>query len=244
VQHALKANWLYELPFGQEQRFGSHFGPVLDRLVGGWSIDGVARIQTGQMLDFGDVRVVGMSVEEFRKAVGLRVGANGQVYILPQDIIDNTVKAFNVSATSPDGYGATGAPTGRYLAPANGPSCIETEPSYGDCGVRSLVVNGPPLVRFDLSLIKRVRVKGNVNFEFRGELLNAFNTPYFDPAAAQTRGMPLGFTTNFTAPQGPFQTATPYSNSTAGNSSDSFRLTQLLGDNTSRIVQLVFRVRW
>jgi hypothetical protein len=99
-------------------------------------------------------------------------------------------------------------------------------------------------VRFDLSLIKRIRLKGNVNFEFRGELLNAFNTPYFDPANAATRGIPLGFTTNYTAPGGPFQTATPYSNSTAGTSSDSFRLTQLLGDNTSRIAQLVFRVRW
>jgi hypothetical protein len=244
VQHAFKANWLYELPFGQEQRFGRNFGPVVDRLIGGWSIDGVARIQTGQMLDFGDVKVVGMSIDEFRKAVGLRVGANGQLFLLPQDIIDNTVKAFNVSPTSASGYSALGVPTGRYLAPANGPDCIETEPGYGDCGQRSLVVNGPPLVRFDLSLIKRIRVKGNVNFEFRGELLNAFNAPYFDPANAATRGIPLGFTTNYTAPGGPTQTGTPYSNSTAGTSADSFRLTQLLGDNTSRIVQLVFRVRW
>jgi hypothetical protein len=242
VQHAFKANWLYELPFGREQKFGSNLGPVLDRVIGGWSIDGVARIQTGEMMDFGNVRLVGMSVDEFRKAVNLRVGANGQLFILPQDIIDNTVKAFAVSATSSTGYGALGVPAGRYLAPANGPDCIETAPSYGDCGVRSLVVNGPPLVRFDLSLVKRVRVKGNVNFEFRGEFLNAFNTPYFNPAS--TTGTPLGFTTNFTAPQGPILVATPYSNSIAGTSSDSFRLTGLLGDNTNRIIQLVFRVRW
>ena len=47
--------------------------------------------------------------------------------MLPQDIIDNTVKAFSVSATSASGYGKLGAPTGRYLAPANGPDCIEID---------------------------------------------------------------------------------------------------------------------
>ena len=85
---------------------------------------------------------------------------NGQMFILPDDIIQNTVQAFAVSATSANGYGALGAPTGRYLAPANGPDCIETSPGYGDCGVRSLIVNGPRLVRFDLSAVKRVQDPG------------------------------------------------------------------------------------
>jgi hypothetical protein len=81
-------------------------------------IDGVARIQTGEMLDFGNVRLVGMSQDDFRKAVGLRYADNGQVFILPDDIIQNTVRAFNVSAPSPTGYSALGVPSGRYLAPA------------------------------------------------------------------------------------------------------------------------------
>ena len=29
--------------------------------------------------------------------------------------------------------------------------------------------------------MKRVPIKGRVNFEFRAELLNAFNTPWFTP---------------------------------------------------------------
>ena len=57
--------------------------------------------------------------------------------MLPQDIIDNTVKAFSVSATSATGYGAQGAPSGRYFAPANGPDCIEVAAGFGDCGLRS-----------------------------------------------------------------------------------------------------------
>jgi hypothetical protein len=243
VQHALKGNWVYDLPFGRERRWGSNAGGLLDALIGGWEFDGVARMQTGEMLDFGNVRVVGMSIDEFKQSVGLRVAPNGQLFILPQDIIDNTVKAFQVSATSANGYSALGAPTGRYLAPANGPDCIETAPGYGDCGVRSLVANGPRLMRFDLSLVKRFRLRGRATAEFRSELLNAFNRPYFNPAS--TGGTPLGMTTTFAAPQGAFAyNGTPTSNAVAGTSADSFRLTQLLGDNTSRIVQLVWRVRW
>jgi len=247
VQHAFKTNWIYELPFGREQRWASTGSALKEAFVGGWSLDGVARIQTGEMLDFGNVRLVGMSVDEFRKAVGLRYAENGQVYILPDDIIQNTVRAFNVSATSANGYSALGVPTGRYLAPANGPDCLETSPGYGDCGVRSLVVNGPPLVRFDIGASKRVKIHGPVTFEFRAEMLNAFNKPYFNPGS--TAGTPLGFTSTFfpNGGQGPVaNNGTLTSNTTVGTSADSFRLTQLLGvdNNTARIVQLVWRVRW
>ena len=42
-------------------------------------------------------------------------------------------------------------------------------------------MTGPRLVRFDLSAVKRVPIKGRVNFEFRAEFLNAFNHPWFEP---------------------------------------------------------------
>ena len=128
---------------------------------------------------------------------------------------------------------------------------LDSKPaSYGDCGIRSLVVNGPGLVRFDLAAVKRIRIHGSVNFEFRAEMLNAFNRPYFN--SGSTAGVPLGFsTTLLTTPQGP-AIGTPVGggannqtgNQQAGTSADSFRLTSLLGDNTSRIMQLIWRVRW
>ena len=82
--------------------------------------------------------------------------------MLPQDVIDNTVKAFSVSATHR--LQRQGAPTGRYLAPANGPDCIEVATGYGDCGINQLIVRGPMLYRFDLSAEKRIPIKGRVNF--------------------------------------------------------------------------------
>lgn len=72
-------------------------------------------------------------------------------------------------------------------------------------------------------------------------MLNALNHPYFNPAS--TGGTPLGFTTTTTGPNGPGG-GQPTVNTTAATSPDNYRLTDLLGDNQSRIVQLVWRVRW
>jgi hypothetical protein len=184
VRHAFKTDWVYELPFGRGRRFGSNAGAVLDRIIGGWSFAGTARIQSGEVVDFGNVRLVGMTVDELKKLYGLyeypqvfTQNAPMRFYRLPQDIIENSQRASAVSATSATGYGPLGPPTGRYVAPANGPDCIEVAAGFGDCGTRVLEIVGP-MVRFvDLSVVKRVTITGRINAEFRGEFLNAFNHP-------------------------------------------------------------------
>jgi hypothetical protein len=187
VAHAFKANWTYELPFGQGRRFGSSSGPWMDRLIGGWSFDGVARIQSGRDLQLQGVRLVGISEEDFAKEFKIRFDDEGQVvYNLPQDIIDNTVKAFSVSATSATGYGSDGAPSGRYIAPGFGPDCISAVDNINECTPDPINVRGPRLVRFDLSAVKRTTIKGRVNAEFRAEMLNAFNTPWFTPVLSSS----------------------------------------------------------
>ena len=110
--------------------------------------------------------------------------------------------------------GALGPPTGRYLAPANGPDCIETIANgYGDCGERSVVVTGPMYQRWDISAAKRTRLWGRTNFEFRADLINAFNHPNFTPVI-----------------------------STSTNA-DNYRITGVQ-ENSSRIIQLVTRFSW
>src|SRR4029450_6026691 len=94
------------------------------------------RMQSGRLIDFGNVRLVGMSRKELQKMVKLRFDDAGKaIYMLPQDVIDNTITPLPATAPSPTGYGALGAPTGRYLAPANGPDCIElTDPNLRRVG--------------------------------------------------------------------------------------------------------------
>ncbi len=111
------------------------------------------------------------------------------IYNLPKDIIDNTIKAFSTSPTSATGYGA-GAPTGRYLAPANTANCLQVV--AGTCAPLNLYVNGPMFTRIDLSMVKRVRITERVNFEMRGEFLNAFNHINFNGVTGASSSATLG----------------------------------------------------
>jgi hypothetical protein len=185
LRHAFKVNWVYELPVGRGKMLFGKSGDLVDRLIGGWEFDGAARIQSGQLFDLsasnaGPVNLVGMTMKDLRDVYKLRFDDDKKiVYMLPQDIIDNTIRAFSVSATSATGYSGA-APTGRYLAPANGPNCIQVY--SGQCAPQNVFVTGPKFTRFDLSLVKRVKFTERFNFELRGEFLNAFNNVnFFNP---------------------------------------------------------------
>jgi hypothetical protein len=183
VTHGLKATAVYDLPFGRDHRFNSDAGAVMDRIINGWQVSGTMRMQSGRLLDLGNVRVVGMSQKEVQSMFNIRKESGTIIYAWPQDVIDNTIKAWSTSATSVTGYGALGAPSGRYFAPANGPDCVETiANAYGDCGVRTLVVTGPLILNLDLSVRKTVKIVGRANYQFILDVFNALNRVNFVPA--------------------------------------------------------------
>lgn len=192
LPQAFKINWVYELPFGQSRMLFSNVGRHLDRVIGGWELQGTGRIQSGNLWDFGNVVLVGMTDQDLRNAVGLRFDdANRIVYYLPQDIIDNSYKAYNYSVNSSGVSGYTaGDPTGRYIAPAGMGNCVQIV--SGDCAPLHHYIRGPRLTRIDLSLVKRFRFSESKNFELRGEFLNAFNYINFNGYSSLT-GSSLSF---------------------------------------------------
>jgi Carboxypeptidase regulatory-like domain/TonB-dependent Receptor Plug Domain len=215
ITHQVKTNFVYELPFGRGRRWGGNANGVVDRVVGGWQLGVVSKIQSGRLVDLGNVRLVGMNRADVQKIYKLRFDDAGkQLYMFPQDIIDNTILAFAVSPTSASGY-ANAAPTGRYFAPANGPDCIEVAGAFGDCGTGNLVVTGPTFKAHDIRVSKRTTITGHVNLEFATELLNAFNHPNFLPIGG------LGSSTI-----------------------TGYQLTSLSGTDTRRTIQFVGRVNW
>ncbi|HMX24187.1 MAG TPA: hypothetical protein PKC13_01080, partial [Blastocatellia bacterium] len=227
ITHALKVNWIYELPFGRNKMFGSGVGAGLDRLVGGWEFHGAARVQSGTPYNFGNVQLVGLTRSELQKAAKIRFDDAGKiVYHLPQDIIDNTRRAFNVSATSADGYSTLGAPTGRYIAPASSGGCIES--FTGQCGTTNLILYGPNFARYDLSIVKKTKITERVNFEFRAEFLNAFNNINFI----------VGNPANDTNVIGGF------ANATFGQVTQAYRDLSTTNDPGGRLIQLVGRINF
>jgi hypothetical protein len=191
--HALKLNWSYELPFGQGKKWGGGASRALNAVIGGWSFDGTGRIQSGNILDYGNVRLVGWTDKQLQdniKVYKIPDATNPKitrVYMLPQDFINNTILAYQISATSATGYsGAT--PTGAYFAPiSSDPACLQVY--RGACGNGGVItpsatpthryVNGPMFVRFDLGLTKRFDLTRKVNGELRLEALNAFDAINF-----------------------------------------------------------------
>jgi hypothetical protein len=215
VRHIFVTNAVYELPFGQGKPFGGNVGQWKQRLIGNWTVSTVVRVQSGRMVDFGNVNMVGFTKEDLqgfyatRKVTDPANPYRTLVYMLPQDVIDNTIKAYSFNAT---GYSA-GAPTGKYFMPASGPNCLETASnSYGDCGQRSVIVQGPKVVRVDFSLIKEVQIVKRAVFRFEWMVFNLFNNVNYNPV------------------------------SYVGSVSDSYQTTGAI--DQSRTMQLAFRVTW
>jgi hypothetical protein len=190
-------------------------GQWKQRLIGNWTVSTVVRVQSGRMVDFGNVKMVGFTQKDLQGMYQTRIVTDpanqyrSLVYMLPQDVIDNTIKAFSFNAT---GYSA-GAPEGRYFKPASGPSCLETASnSYGDCGSRSLIVQGPMVARVDLSIIKEVQIVKRAVFRYELMVFNLLNNVNFNPV-------------NY-----------------VGSVNDSYQTTGAI--DQSRTVQMAFRVTW
>jgi hypothetical protein len=227
ITHGFKANWIYELPFGRGKQFLANSSGVVNHLLGGWAIHGTGRVQSGTPFNFGNVRLVGMTRNELQKEIGLRFDDGAKlIHYLPQDIRDNTIRANNVSATSATGFGTGGPPTGRYIAPANFPGCIEA--FAGQCGFTRVMMYGPHFTRFDISAVKRVNLTERVNVELRGEFLNAFNNINFI----------IGNPANDTNTIGGFGSAN------FGQVTAAYQDTSTTNDPGGRLVQLVLRINF
>ncbi len=187
VRHAFKYQFDWQIPVGRGQRYGADLHPLLNAIIGGWSLNGVGRVQA-RTLDFGNVRLVGMTQRDLQKMWKYYKITNPdtgrtEVWMLPQDVILNTRRAFSVSNTTLDGYSTSlGPPEGRYLAPANTADCIQIR--AGDCGVpRTLILRAPWFSRVDIGATKRFDLRGTMNIELRVDVLNLFDNVNFNPVA-------------------------------------------------------------
>jgi hypothetical protein len=231
VRHAIKTQWDWQVPVGRGQRLGGSMNPILQAIAGGWSINGVGRIQA-RTIDLGNVRLVGMTRDELQKMYNFDIRINPDnglrtVYMLPDEVILNTRRAFSVSSTTASGYSASlGDPVGRYLAPANSATCLQIQ--AGDCAPRTLLLRAPWFTRFDLGVTKQFPIHGRTNFELRVDVLNVLDNINFDPAGAAGSNP----ATNAGTGTGIFQTTTAYT-----DLSNTY-------DPGGRVGQIMFRINW
>jgi hypothetical protein len=223
VRHAIKTLWDWQIPVGRGQRFAANLSPWLDGVIGGWSFRGGGRVQA-TMSDFGNVRLEGMTAKDLQDMFTFDVridpsSGRRTVYTLPDDVILNTRRAFSLDPTTLNGYSTTlGAPTGRFIAPANSAGCVQLK--AGDCAPRTLLIRTPWFRRFDVGLSKKVALRGSFNIEVTVEVLNLFDNINFNPVANPGAGATI------------FQTSSAYT-----DPSNSY-------DPGGRLGQLMFRMNW
>ena len=179
--HALKMVWNYQVPVGRGQRFGANMSSWLDHVVGGWEWSGTSRIQSNTSVFRG--LLVGMSAKDLQEAFKIRITRNEttgvlEVRSMAQDIIDESIKAFDTSATSATGYGSLGPPSGRYMAPAGDLGCMNL--FVGDCGEKEYFFYHPKFVRFDMTLRKKFPIGGRRVFSLQIDVLNVFDNINFN----------------------------------------------------------------
>jgi hypothetical protein len=198
VRHAVKFQGDWMLPIGTGERFGGNMGALANALAGGWSLNVVGRLQT-TVQDLGNVQLVGMSVKDLQDVYKFYRKENSatnidEIWMLPEDIVLNTRRAYSTSNTTLNGYSASlGAPEGRYIAPANSATCIQVK--AGDCAPRSVFLLSPWFKRFDFGVQKEVGVGGTMNFQVRFDLLNVFDNPNYNPVANPGTGATIFRTT-------------------------------------------------
>jgi hypothetical protein len=214
IRHGFKLNYVYELPAGKGKRFLHSGNAIVQKAVEGWQISGVSRVQSGSpdritgrstfnQADNGVV-LYNMTASELNEAIKTRktTGSNGfgLVYFLPQDLIDNSLAAWEVG-------GKTLANLDRskpYIGP-------QTDP--GKLGYR-VYMYSPWQARFDVSLAKMTRIAEGKTLEIRAQALNVVNSANFLIGAAGNEVNTGSVTASFG------QTRNAYRDITVSGSSD------------------------
>lgn len=182
VRHSAVFSYVFELPFGRGRRFLDR-GGIIDRLVGGFQINGIQRYRSGTPLT---VFVAG-SGRDFIDLLGyggnLRPNLTGQPFLADDPTIPNvntSVRYINQAAfVAPPSYTGTTAAIGsaEYAAFYANPARFlgTAAPTYNDLRTQNFYTE-------DLSIMKKTRITETTAIEIRIEFFNLFNRTRPAPA--------------------------------------------------------------
>ncbi len=156
TRHQINANWVIELPFGRNKRFGNNVHAAADAIIGGWQLTGIYRWSTGFPFS-----VFNGATWSTNWQLG---GSAIPIAPLPQQGVfkngDGTVNVFADPSSAIQDF--------RYTYP-------------GESGVRNNL-RGDGVFGWDMGLGKRWKMpylEGH-SLQFRWEVFNVPNTVRFD----------------------------------------------------------------
>ena len=183
--HVLVINYLIELPFGKNKRY-LNSGDVVDKLVGGWQINGINRYQSGVPLSFFTSDPVFTDFLQLTGYLGnLRLNPTGQPFESNGPFIDNRFgrQAINPAAFVPPpqfGSGFNNNPSGAPIGSA-AYAAYYADPLrfFGSLAPALSNVHSPAFYSEDVSILKKTHITETVQLELGAEAFNLFNRTYF-----------------------------------------------------------------
>jgi Carboxypeptidase regulatory-like domain len=164
LRHVFQAFGTYDLPVGRSRKF-SVKNPVLNGVLGGWTVGTIFRMQSGLPFKLSSGR---MTVNQSDSGVVLSDGVTASDL---QKMVGVFKSGPDVSFVDPKLVDRDGRANGSFLSPP------ETAGQFG----AFVYLYGPKFVTADLSLAKAMPlVKERVRMEIRAEMVNAFNHPIFE----------------------------------------------------------------
>ena len=177
VPQHLIVSYVLDLPLGKNKKFLHDASPLVDKVVGGWGIDGVTTLQTGFPVNISSANVSGAN---YFGAPGLR-----------PNVVSGCNKATGGSASARVKNGLTLGGQGWI----NG-ACFTTPAAYtfGNESRVDSTLKADGIANWDFAAFKHTNFgPGNkIGFEFRTEIFNVFNRVQFNPPANTVGAAHLG----------------------------------------------------
>ncbi len=210
--HVFKMNGIYELPVGRGKTFAHDANGFVDRVIGGWQIGAIFNKYSGQPLTFTAQNTI--NAFGTAGATGFTPNIVGQIPGGSVQRAGNGVIYFNnlTQIIDPGVGNLAGAlrpfSTLRAIASNGAPILVNPAPGQlGNLGQNSFT--GPGTFRFDVNLIKRIKVTERVTLQLGATAQNLTNTEQFGNPNLNINDLNFGRITG----------SAPFSNAGVGTSS-------------------------
>jgi hypothetical protein len=161
--HRFVFGYSYELPVGRGRVLGNKMNRVLDKIVGGWQLNGVLTLQSGHPISLSSFNPMGTPGQQRPNLQG-----TPRSQLSTQEVVDGKGYYFNFNPSalecSDPAAGAICAPPEHQ--PGNAPRYID--------GLREPMSNN-----LDLSIFKNFKFWEGSELQLRAEFFNFTNTPVF-----------------------------------------------------------------
>jgi Carboxypeptidase regulatory-like domain len=191
--HVFNFNTIYELPFGKDKSFLGNSGPWMDRLVGGWQVTSIFRLDSESPFSIADTSGTlnragrsarqtansSLTASQVRALVGTFKTPCG-IYFINPSVINLDLAQCQLGLVRPRLAGTTAGVAALGFDQPTFPGQVFFDVAPGQRGNMPInFLHGPWYFNWDASIIKNIRITEKTHLQLRAEAFNVLNQARF-----------------------------------------------------------------